>query len=133
MTTQRRLILEVVRATRTHPTAGSVYRRMRRRLPRISLGTVYRNLELFVEQGLLQELDSPEGNRYDGNAARHDHFICQVCGRISDVLAPANRALYRRVAARTGAEISRHRTEFYGRCAACRARERRRARARERR
>lgn len=133
MTDQRRLILEVVRRADSHPTAEWVYRKVRRRLPRLSLGTVYRNLKLLVEQGLIQELDSRGLGRYDGSTGRHDHFTCQACGRIIDVTAPVDPALDRRMASRMGFEISHHLIEFYGRCLACRGKERRRARAGKRR
>lgn len=124
ITNQRRLILETVRATDRHPTAQWVYRRVRRRLPRISLGTVYRNLRLLVEQGIIQELESGGFARYDGNIARHHHFTCQVCGQISDVALPGDEALDRRIASRTGCQILHYRIEFFGRCGACRARQR---------
>ena len=133
VTDQRRLILEAVRGTDTHPTAERVYRKVRRRLPRISLGTVYRNLKLLAGQGLIQELDSGGFGRYDGNLSRHHHFTCQVCGQISDLTEPVDRNLDRRVTSRTGLEIWRHRIEFYGRCAACRADAGRRARGRPKR
>ena len=126
VTDQRRLILEAVRGTEAHPAAEWVYRKVRRRLPRISLGTVYRNLKLLVEQGLIQELGSGGFGRYDGNLARHHHFTCQVCGRISDLVEPVDRSLDRRVTSRTGLEIWHHRVEFYGRCAACQAKARHR-------
>jgi len=131
LTNQRRLILEAVRGTDVHPTAEWIYRRVRRRLPRISLGTVYRNLQVLLEQGLIRDLDSRGSGRYDGNTARHDHFTCQACGQIYDLAAPMDRGLDRRIASRTGFEVWHHRTEFYGRCPACRATERRRARARK--
>jgi len=127
VTDQRRLILEAVRETDLHPTAEWVYRKVRRRLPRISLGTVYRNLKVLVEQGLIQELDSRGFGRYDGNLARHHHFTCQVCGQISDLAGPVDRGLDRRMTSRTGLEIWHHRIEFYGRCASCRPSARRRA------
>ncbi len=133
VTDQRRLILEAVRATDTHPTAEWVYRKVRRRLPRISLGTVYRNLTLLVAQGLIQELDSRNFSRFDGNTAPHHHFTCQVCGQISDLAEPVDRALDRRIASRTGLEIWHHRVELFGRCPTCRGGNGRPARARKRR
>jgi Fe2+ or Zn2+ uptake regulation protein len=123
VTNQRRLILEAVRATDTHPTAEWVHRQVRRHLPRISLGTVYRNLRLLVEEGLIQELDSGGYGRYDGNTTRHHHFTCQECGQIIDLALPVDRTLDHRAASRTGFEVSHHRIEFYGRCAACRAKD----------
>jgi Fe2+ or Zn2+ uptake regulation protein len=123
LTGPRRLVLEVVRGTDTHPTAEWVYRMVRRRRPRVSLGTVYRNLRLLVGQGLVEEIAGPE-TRFDGNLGEHHHFTCLACGRIVDVEAPAaephSRALATRVASATGLSITRHRIEFYGRCPDCR-------------
>ena len=120
LTRQRRIILEVVRATDAHPTAAFVYRRVRRRLPRVSLATVYRNLRTLAAEGFVAERADPSGARFDGNTAPHDHFTCVACGRIYDVPPRADRAVRARVATRTGFEVFNHRTEFYGRCIACR-------------
>ena len=126
----RRVVLEVVRGTDTHPTAEWVHSMVRRRLPRVSLGTVYRNLRLLVAAGLVNELPRPHA-RFDGNVSRHHHFTCTGCGRIVDVagvLAEAQaRALCARVASLTGLGITHQRFEFYGRCRACQTRARRRA------
>lgn len=135
LTGPRRLILEVVQETDVHPTADWVYRRVHRRLPRVSLATVYRNLRLLVEEGLVTELAGTAGRhaglaRFDGNARIHHHFTCSRCGRIQDLAEPVDRFLNRRMAARTGLQISHHRIEFYGRCPACRVRARRRTRTR---
>lgn len=119
VTDQRRLILEVVRATDAHPSAEWVYRKVRRRLPRISLGTVYRNLKLLAQEGLIKELGGKGLGRYDGNTDGHYHFSCHSCGRIYDLGEPVERALERRVAARTGFSVTQHRIEFYGLCSAC--------------
>src|SRR5688500_2570446 len=84
LTGPRRVVLEVVRGTDSHPTAERVHEMVRRRLPRVSLGTVYRNLRLLVETGLVKELPGPHA-RFDGNATDHHHFTCTECGRIVDV------------------------------------------------
>jgi len=124
----RRVVLEVVRATDAHPTAETVHRMVRRRLPRVSLGTVYRNLRLLVAEGLVKELPGPHA-RFDGNTSEHHHFTCLWCARILDVdgplTEPHSRALCRRVAARGGFSVTHHRIEFYGCCAACRRNSRR--------
>ena len=119
LTAQRRVILDVVRATDAHPSAAVVHRRVRRRLPRVSLATVYRNLRTLAAEGFLLERAGGEGLRFDGNTAPHDHFTCVACGRIFDVprLRPRARPL-----ARAGFEILEHRMELYGRCARCRRR-----------
>src|SRR5256712_6780724 len=120
LTRARRIILEVVRASEAHPSAAAVYRDVRRRLPRVSLATVYRNLRMLAAEGLLSERAHAAGMRFDGNTGPHDHFTCLACGRIYDVPARAERSVRRRIAARTGVEVLDHRTEYYGRCGACR-------------
>ena len=120
LTRPRRLILETVRATDVHPSVAAVYRQVRRRLPRVSLATVYRNLRMLAAEGLLNERADIGGVRFDGNTEPHDHFTCVACGRIYDVPplgAPGVRA---RVSARTGFEVLSQRIEFYGHCRACR-------------
>jgi len=124
LTRPRRLILDVVRASDAHPTAALVYRRVRRRLPRVSLATVYRNLRVLAAEGFLAERAHTGGLRFDGNTGPHNHFTCLVCGRIYDVPARIERSGRRRVAARIGFEVLDHRTEYYGRCGACRRRRR---------
>ncbi len=120
LTKPRRLILEAVRATDVHPTAAFVYRRVRKRLPRVSLATVYRNLRVLAAEGFLAERADAAGLRFDGNTAPHDHFTCLACGRIYDVPARRGRAARARMAAHTGFEILNHRTEYFGRCGDCR-------------
>ena len=120
LTRPRRIILDVVRATDAHPTAAFVYRRVRRRLPRVSLATVYRNLRMLAAEGFLAERADEGGLRFDGNTGPHDHFTCLACRRIFDVPARVEQSTRRRLAARTGFEVLDHRTEYFGRCAACR-------------
>src|SRR5262245_26786267 len=105
LTAPRRAVLEVVRGTKTHPTAEEVHRLVTRRAPGVSLGTVYRNLRLLVDAGLLGELPGPRA-RFDANTRAHHHFTCLRCGRIIDVEAPVaepqSRALSTQVSGRTG-------------------------------
>ena len=133
LTGPRRVVLEVLRGSDAHPTAASVHRLVRRRLPRVSLGTVYRNLRLLVAKGLVNELPGPHA-RFDGNISEHHHFTCVACGRMSDVPAPTgdphSRALCGRVAAQGGFSVTHHRIEFYGRCPECQRRAGGRARSR---
>jgi Fe2+ or Zn2+ uptake regulation protein len=124
LTVPRRAVLEVVQGVTTHPTAEEVHRLVIRRVPRVSLGTVYRNLRLLVDAGLLGELPGPLA-RFDANTRDHHHFTCLRCGRIADVEAPVaqphSRALSKRVEARTGLTITHHRIDFFGRCRECQA------------
>jgi Fur family ferric uptake transcriptional regulator len=124
MTRQRRSVLEAVQAAHAHPTADEVHRVVRRRLPRISLATVYRNLDLLSEHGLIRRLDvGGSQRRYDGTPGRHYHVRCVHCGRMDDVpirpLANADRAARRA----TDYRIFGHRLEFVGLCARCRTEE----------
>ena len=125
LTGPRHAVLEVVRGAESHPTAEEVHRLVRRRLPGVSLGTIYRNLRLLVGAGLLKELPGPYA-RFDANTRAHHHFMCERCGRIIDVDAalaePHARALSARVASRTGFSITHHRFELFGRCRECQKR-----------
>jgi Fe2+ or Zn2+ uptake regulation protein len=125
LTVPRRAVLEVVRGLKTHATAEEVHRLVIRRAPRTGLATVYRNLRLLVDAGLLGELPGPRA-RFDANTRAHHHFTCLRCGRIADIEAPVaephSRALSKRVEARTGLTITHHRIDFFGHCRECPAR-----------
>lgn len=85
-TKQRTVILEKLREVTTHPTADEVYSMTRESLPRISLGTVYRNLELLARQGDILCLESGGAQkRFDGNPMPHPHVRCVFCGKVADV------------------------------------------------
>ena len=87
-TRQRRLILEEFQTPGKHRTADEVYARVRKKLPNISLGTVYRNLDLLSRAGLIKRLHlGGRQKQYDGGMHRHYHVQCIRCGRISDVSA----------------------------------------------
>lgn len=119
MTRQRKTILETVREIMNHPSADTVYERVRERLPRISLATVYRNLELLSDQGLLLKVESATNRmRFDHNTHAHHHVTCQACGRADDV--PAEWAEIRSSEPHPmGYQILGHRIEFLGICPAC--------------
>lgn len=88
MTRQRMIILEELRKARTHPTADELYSRVRERMPHISLGTVYRNLDLLAASHQVVKLESAGiMRRFDGNTAPHRHVRCVRCGRVADVPA----------------------------------------------
>ena len=120
LTRPRQVILEAVRASQAHPSATAVYRQVRRRLPRVSLATVYRNLRMLAAEGLLTERADLAGMRFDGNTMPHDHFTCVACGHIYDVPPLGTDGVRARVASRAGFEVLTQRIEFYGRCGACR-------------
>ena len=83
---KRDAILECVRSTDTHPTADWVYAQLKPVLPDLSLGTVYRNLSMFRQEGIIASLGVVDGmERFDRNTAPHTHFVCTHCGAVIDV------------------------------------------------
>jgi Fur family ferric uptake transcriptional regulator len=119
MTDQRRAILETLDGVRTHPTADEVYAMVRKELPRISLGTVYRNLEFLSDAGALLRLDGCGSQmRFDGNVNDHDHVRCTQCGRVDDVPGTPV-ALKKAHPSVNGYEITGHRLEYLGYCRSC--------------
>jgi Fe2+ or Zn2+ uptake regulation protein len=88
----------------------------------LSLGTVYRNLEVLVAEGEIDEVPSALGaTRYDGNVRPHHHFHCERCGRIVDLALPVPRGLTRRIEREHGLLASRVRISCFGLCATCAA------------
>jgi Fur family peroxide stress response transcriptional regulator len=123
-TTQRVEVLEVVRASQQHLTAGEIFERVRRRDPRIAYGTVYRTLHLLAEHGLIQELTfADQASRYDGRVERHDHVHCLQCGVLFDVDVPVALIARHVAAEQSGFDISSHHTVFAGTCPVCKSAE----------
>jgi len=120
MTRQKKLILEILRGTNTHPTADWVYEQARKVIPDISLGTIYRNLGHLKTTGEIMELCyGSTFSRYDGNPQNHYHFVCKGCGRVFDLDLPVLNDLEEQVARRTSLQVTGHRMEFYGYCRDC--------------
>jgi Fur family transcriptional regulator, peroxide stress response regulator len=117
---QRDLVLEIVRSTMDHPTADWVYRQARRRLPRISLATVYRNLKQLAARGLIREIQAggPVA-RFDGNMGRHYHIRCLGCGRLSDLPLSVSKRLEEEARRATSYRILGHEVEVHGLCPLC--------------
>lgn len=120
MTRQRRVILEELRKVNTHPSADEIYEIVRKRLPRISLGTVYRNLEILSDSGDIQKLETGCSlKRFDGNLSEHCHIRCVRCDRIADApMLPELEIDLERFDS-TDFEIIGHRLEFLGVCSIC--------------
>ena len=119
-TKQREAILAALRATDSHPTVDWIYDQVRKEMPNISLGTVYRNLNVLKDEGKIQELCFGRGvNRYDGDLRDHYHVRCVECGRVDDVPHISPRASGKEIEKLTGYKIHFHRLEFFGVCPAC--------------
>ncbi len=119
-TPQRRVVLEELQKVNTHPTTIEVYEMVRRRVPKISLGTIYRNLELLADMGLVQKVDLVSSEaRFDGNPQPHHHVRCARCGRVGD-LHELPLDMLREVPSEAGGySILGHRLEFVGICGDC--------------
>lgn len=123
-TRQRQVILEELQKLTSHPTATALYEIVRLRLPKISLGTVYRNLELLARLGLIQKLDLAGGEaRFDGDSSQHEHIRCVRCGRVDDVSAPPLDLTGGQTNDWGGYQVLGHRLEFFGVCPNCASQE----------
>jgi len=121
-TRQLALVLDTVQRSGTeHPTADRVFERVRQVLPHISLGTVYRNLQRLAGERRIGVTFEGRVGRYDPTPTRHDHFLCESCGRIDDLdPTPVDAALA--AAGRAGHAATSHTVVVYGRCRDCRRR-----------
>lgn len=120
MTRQRRVILEELRKIDTHPSADEVYEIVRKRLPRISLGTIYRNLEILSETGEIQRLETGSHlKRFDGRADNHYHIRCLRCDRLVDIFVHLGVELDDRIKGSTDFSVLGHKLEFVGICPKC--------------
>ena len=116
---QRESLLSVLRNTRQHPTAQEIYEKMRERDPKISLGTVYRNLALLTELGEILRIDTEHDSvHYDGFTHQHYHFVCSDCKGVSDLDMPPL-SIEAEVEKQTGCSVSGHSLVFYGKCKNC--------------
>ena len=115
---QRETIYQAVLASRAHPTAEMIHEQLRGELPQLSLGTVYRNLRLLVEEGRLQELGGSPA-RFDGVTAPHTHLRCKRCGQVLDLESLPYDPALDRMAAAGGAVIESHSLVFTGLCPEC--------------
>lgn len=116
---QREAMLKILRGTKTHPTANEIYLEMRKTDPKISLGTVYRNLALLTETGTIMRIDTNHDSvHYDGCTDTHYHFICEECGKVFD-LKIGDINLESEVETELNCDVSGHMLIFYGKCSRC--------------
>jgi Fur family peroxide stress response transcriptional regulator len=120
MTRQREIVLDELSKTREHPKADEIYQMVRKKLPHISFGTVYRNLRLLKELGLVRELSYGKNfSRYEAFFENHQHFTCQVCGRVMDIDEPLAVSTSGVAVGGRKMDVDDFRIEFYGTCADC--------------
>jgi Fur family ferric uptake transcriptional regulator len=121
MTRQRQVILDELRKVTSHPTAEEILQMVRPKLPTISLGTIYRSLEILADAGIVLKLQSQGGKcRFDGNAENHYHIRCIECGKVDDIHQMQILDLEDHAKELTDYEIYTHILEFQGLCPGCR-------------
>lgn len=120
MTPQRHAILSYLMDSMSHPTADEIYKALSPIYPSISVATIYNNLRLFVEAGLVRELTyGDDSSRFDSDLSDHYHAICKKCGQIVDFEYPPLLEVEKTASHATGFVVEGHRMEIYGLCSTC--------------
>lgn len=119
ITCQKKIILDYLKKVKTHPSAETVYFRVRKKLPRISQGTVYRILNNLKNKGEAQAISVLGITHFDGDTSSHAHFICQKCQRVFDILDICRECrIIKRQKLKVG-RIKNYQIYFYGHCKKC--------------
>jgi Fur family peroxide stress response transcriptional regulator len=120
MTKQRKVIKEILCSTTAHPTAETIYEEAKKILPDIGLGTVYRNLQVLVEEGSVLQLNCDKRySRYDGNVNPHAHFVCEKCNRVYDLDVDISDKLIGLAQKQYKGDVKSCKVEFFGVCQYC--------------
>jgi Fur family peroxide stress response transcriptional regulator len=125
---KRDAILETIRSTHAHPGAQWIYSKLKPAIPSLSLGTVYRNINMFQEEGSVISVCVVDGEeRFDGRVSPHPHLICCRCGKVMDLPSPVDAAggdLPEAAGDKGlpgGFVIDHRKTMYYGLCGDCAA------------
>ena len=117
---QRNRILELLRSTDNHPTADWIYEQLKKEFPKLSLGTVYRNLSTLIDQGLVKKIHfGSTFDRFEANTQPHYHLVCESCGKILDFDMAIYDDLNEQAMQLTTFKINYHKLEFFGTCKEC--------------
>ena len=120
ITRQRQVILDEFKGENTHLTADEVYLRVRKKIPRVSLGTIYRNLEILYEHGLINKIEVAGRQKlFDGNLTKHHHLRCMNCEKLIDVPADLVKIATGELKKADDFEIVGYRLELLGKCSNC--------------
>ncbi len=120
LTRQRRAVLEVLRSTRSHPDAAWIHQEVKKKVPSISLGTVYRTLDALVKEGMVVALHTGGATRYDAFTEPHPHLVCRRCGAVLDLPLEVGGLVEAAQAAHPEFQVERAWLAFEGLCPGCR-------------
>lgn len=119
-TKQRTALLDLLRSTKSHPTAAWLYERLRANYPAMSQGTVYRNLSVLAKQGQVLVLRSGSTfDRFDADTSQHYHIVCERCGRVDDLPLGAEASRDTEAERVSGYRVTGHRIDYFGVCPDC--------------
>ena len=119
-TKQRQIILDELCKVKTHPSADTIFKMVRKRIPDISYGTIYRNLNLLKDENRVLELSFGKHScRYDGMVKEHFHLFCLKCENVFDVEEAGLGRLDKKIADKMNFRVEYHRLEFFGYCDSC--------------
>jgi len=118
-TAQKKFIMDYLMSVKCHPTAEVVYKEVRRKLPSISQGTVYRVLNNFKDKGEVLAIDTKDNIHFDADISDHAHFICEKCGNVYDVYDECSKCGILKNRKTKVGKINKYQIKFYGTCKKC--------------
>jgi len=116
---QRKLIIDELKKLKSHLTADELYNILRKKMPKISMGTVYRNLEIMSEAGIIKKLEHSTQKRFDGDTTPHYHFRCKNCGHVYDIDFFESEKINKVINSEKEHNITGFNLEFEGICKNC--------------
>jgi len=116
---QREAILEELRSRYDHPTAETLYLSLKQKIPNLSLGTVYRNLNLLSDEGIINKISSDGADRFDADKTTHYHLRCTECGGLFDIDFPIIEVINEKAESFADCKITSHELTFIGVCKNC--------------
>ena len=117
---QREKIYTIIKARADHPTAAQIYDALRKESPAAGMGNVYRNIKILIEEGRVKRREFGDGvEHFDAITDLHYHFVCEVCGAITDFPLPVQADLEAAARKLTGKAITGHTIQFFGVCETC--------------
>ena len=117
---QREVIYKAIKSSSAHPTAAELYAGLKKHIPSLSLGNLYRNIKILIEEGRIKASEFRDGfEHYDAVTAPHYHFVCDCCGKISDLDIPVQEHVLEYAKKKTGIKLTGYTIQYFGICGKC--------------